>query len=188
MSSLLTLRNALKARKPHFVRQKAHSYKKIGLTWRRPRGLHSKLRLGWKGHPRPVEQGWRSPQEVRSLSREGLVEKIVYSPSDLDMIRKDREGIIIGSTVGAKKRKEILKKAVELKIKVLNIKDPAACMKAIDEKMARRKEDRKKDIKAKEAKKKEAAPKKDLSETVEEEQRKIEEKKEKDKLLTKKVM
>ncbi|MCD6106274.1 MAG: 50S ribosomal protein L32e, partial [Thermoplasmata archaeon] len=41
---LLELRNRLNRKRPEFRRQEWFRYKRLGEKWRRPRGLHSKMR------------------------------------------------------------------------------------------------------------------------------------------------
>lgn len=64
--------------------------------------------------------GYRAPKELRYLHPSGFKEVLVYNVDDLQKIDASKEAVKIAHTVGKKKRSEILKKAEELKIKVLN--------------------------------------------------------------------
>ncbi len=120
LKRLLKVRRRLKARKPEFRRYEAH--KKLRLrdkSWRRPRGLHNKLREKRAGR-KPVMVGFGSPAKVRGLHPSGFEEVLVYNPSDLEKIDPKRQAARIASCVGLKKRLAIEEKAKELNITILN--------------------------------------------------------------------
>ena len=83
----------------------------------------------------------------------------------------------------------IVKKAVEDKITILNLKDPEAFLKQKQEELQKKKEEKQKKLEEKSKKQKEKekkakeAKKEDLAEKLTEEEKKDEEKKEKDKVL-----
>lgn len=64
--------------------------------------------------------GYKAPRELRFLHPSGLKEVLVHSLKELEGIKPEREVARIAARVGKKKRQEILKRAEELKIKVLN--------------------------------------------------------------------
>ncbi|NOZ81575.1 MAG: 50S ribosomal protein L32e [Candidatus Micrarchaeota archaeon] len=118
--NLLKIRKILKSRKPKFLRQNWFRLKRLGEKWRRPKGRHSKLRRSFKAKGFKPDPGYGSPREVRGLHPCGLKEVLVFRPQDLEKINPEKECARISAKVGKKKRMEILKKAEELKIKVLN--------------------------------------------------------------------
>ncbi len=190
MKELLELRRKMKARKPNFVREDSHKKKKLRKSgWRRPKGLHSKIRHQFKGHIRAACMGFRSPNAVRGLSRTGLIQVVVRNVSELKKINPKTEGVIIGN-IGLRKRVEIVKEAQILKIMILNLKDSNKFLddvkKKFEEKKKKKEEEKKKEEK-KEAKveEKKKEEKKEAKEEVTEEDKKKEEKEEKDKVLTK---
>ncbi len=117
---LLELRKEIAKRRPEFVRQESWRYKRVKPNWRRPRGIDSKMRMEVKGWPKRVKVGYRGPKKVRGLHPSGYKEVLIHNPKELEGINPEVEAIRIAHTVGAKKRKEILEKAKELGIKVLN--------------------------------------------------------------------
>ena len=119
----LKLREALKHKRPDFVRQESWRYKRIKENWRRPRGLDSKMRRKIKGWPKCPEVGYRGPKAARGLHPSGYEEILVYNPNDLDKVDPEKQAIRIAHTVGIKKRMEIIAKATSKKIRILNPKE-----------------------------------------------------------------
>lgn len=116
----LEKRKIRKEKEPEFLRQEWFRYKRLGEKWRRPKGLHSKMRKGLKYRPPRVKIGYRGPRLARGLHPSGFEEILVYRVEDLQNINPDLQAVRIGRTVGVKKRIEIVKKADELGIRVLN--------------------------------------------------------------------
>ena len=123
--------------------------------------------------------GYSSPRAVRGFTRLGLKPFIVKTLKDLNKIKD--EIIIIGKTVGLKKKIQLLEKIKQLKLKVENVKDVDKFIKEAKENLEKRKLKRKEKKKAKETKKvekpKEEKPKK--QETEKEKEKKAKEKKRK---------
>jgi large subunit ribosomal protein L32e len=109
-----------KRRKPPFKRQNSRRYVRVKDSWRRPKGKGSKMRIGDKSHPKGVKIGYKSARRSRGLHPSGLEEVLIHRPEDLDSIDPDSQAARIGHTVGARKRTEIVEKAREQKIRILN--------------------------------------------------------------------
>lgn len=116
----LKLREEIASRRPKFVRQESWRYKRVKPSWRKPKGIDSKMRLRVKGWPKIVKVGYRGPAAARGLHPSGFRDILVYNASDLERLDPETDAARIASTVGARKRMEILVKAKELGIKVLN--------------------------------------------------------------------
>ena len=110
----------LKARKPKFVRQESWRYARIEDSWRRPKGVTSKMRIGLRGWPRRVSVGYKNPESLRYLHPSTFVEVMVHNPKDLEGLDPEKHAIRIGHTVGEKKRVTIMDRAQGLGMKVLN--------------------------------------------------------------------
>jgi large subunit ribosomal protein L32e len=117
---LLAKKNESSRKRHEFKRQEWFRYLKLGESWRKPRGKHSKLREHQARRPGVVDAGYRGPRLVRGLHPSGFKEVMVYNVKDLESVNPQREAARIGSAVGAKKREEIIVKADELSIRVLN--------------------------------------------------------------------
>ena len=106
-------------KKPKFLRKDWHKKIRLGSSskkvrkWRAAKGRHNKIRLGRKGHSRRPKIGWSLGSR-----REGVGGRLVMNVKELGGVDK-KIGVVIGS-VGARKRKEIIAKANEMGIKVLN--------------------------------------------------------------------
>ena len=107
-------------KKPKFSRQSSRAYKRLGEKWRKPRGLHSKLRRREKSKGKWPSASYGSSKEFRSLHPSGFAEILIFNMKDLERLNPEKNVAKIASVVGKKKRIEIAKKAEEMKIKVLN--------------------------------------------------------------------
>lgn len=116
----LKLRLKIKRKKPDFTRKRAGIYPRLGFKWRAPKGGHSKMRVRKKEAGNLPKSGYGSPRAVEGLHPSGFEEFLVHSPKDVEKINPEKQACRISATVGKKKKLEIMKKAEELKIKVLN--------------------------------------------------------------------
>ena len=116
----LSKRNAANRKRPAFKRQNWFRYKRLGQKWRKPRGMHSKMRTRRKYRPPMASISYRGPAAARGLHPSGFAEVVVHRPADLEAIDPQREAARIAATVGDRKREVIEARAAELKIRVLN--------------------------------------------------------------------
>ncbi|MBI4449127.1 50S ribosomal protein L32e [Candidatus Woesearchaeota archaeon] len=137
MNKLLALRAALKTRKPHFARQDSHKKKRVTKAWRRPRGVHSKQRHNKWSYPKRISIGYKSPVEVRGLHPSGLKPVLVHNVLGLKGIDAKTQGIIIASSVGTRKRADIIKNAGA--IHILNLKNTTQYLTEVAKSLAERK-------------------------------------------------
>lgn len=187
----LELRKILKGKKPKFIKQDAHKKKRLDKKWKRPRGLHSKIRLCKKGYRRGVTKGWGSPGVAKGLDKNGMIPVVVSNVAELSKINGKTESALI-SNVGQKKRAEILRKAKELKLIISNVNDIGKELEKIDAFVKERKDRKTKraerKVKSEEKKKTKEKKGESIDKKLEEteEEKKTREKKEMDKVLTKK--
>jgi len=117
---LVALREKVKAKKPDFVRQESWRYVRVKESWRKPRGMDSKMRLQKKGWPPIVKVGYRGPSKARGLHPSGFQEVLVHNVEELEQLNPATQAARIARTVGLKKKLEIMERARELGIYVLN--------------------------------------------------------------------
>lgn len=117
----LAKRALISGRRPAFKRQEWFRYAKFkDSTWRKPKGIHSKMKRRLKRRGPIVDIGFRGPASVRGLHPTGFEEVLVYNVDNLDKIDPKKQAIRIGGTVGTKKRMAIEDRADELGIRILN--------------------------------------------------------------------
>lgn len=120
---LLRVRTRQKSKKPEFNFHDSHKKKRLGTSWRKPRGLHNKLRQQVAAKGKLVRPGYGSPKAVRGYHPCGLPEVLVNNVAELEKAKGF--AVRIAAAVGKKKRLDIEAKASEAGLKVLNAKGGA---------------------------------------------------------------
>ncbi len=87
------------------------------VKWRVPRGKDLDKT---KQYGRTPKSGYRTPKKIRGIHPSGYREILVHNASQLAGIKVETTAVRVGARVGRRKKNEIVKKANELKIKVLN--------------------------------------------------------------------
>ncbi|MCC7553461.1 MAG: 50S ribosomal protein L32e [Methanobacteriaceae archaeon] len=103
-----------------FKRQEYSRYKKLGIKWRRPRGKTSKMRRYEAGKPDMPSIGYRTPKENRGLHPSGFKDVLVHNMKELEDMDPSTEAGRISASIGKRKKELMLKKALNLGIKILN--------------------------------------------------------------------
>jgi len=161
MENLLKLKAQQKKKKPKFARQEAHVRKRLGFAWRRPKGIHSKMREKRVGKHAQVRAGYRTLRKVRGLHKTGLTQVLVSNLSQLEKLNKETQIAIFSATIGSKKKQIMLKQAIESGIKIANIKNPKKAIEKIEAELKKRKEAKKARAEKKKAAEKKTKPKKE---------------------------
>lgn len=117
---LLKLRAKKNRKRPKFIRAEFHRLKRLQTSWRRPRGIDSKMRKKLKGKRKRPSTGYRNPQLVKGLHPSGKEVVKVFNIFDLDDVDTANQIIQIGSTVGSRKRISIINLAEEKDIHIIN--------------------------------------------------------------------
>ena len=107
-------------KKPTFKRQEYWKYKKLGDSYRRPRGKLSKRRRYQARKPAMARVGFRCPKATRGLHPSGYRDILVENVDQIKALNPETDAARIGATVGKRKRQLIIAKAQEMGVKVLN--------------------------------------------------------------------
>lgn len=147
---------------PKFRRQDFRKMERIKNNpgWRRPKGRFSKVLRKMRGYAARPNKGYRTPKAIRGLHPCWMKIVEVSNINQLSKIDLKTEAVRI-TRVGLKKKTEIMKKAAEMKIKVLNTKDIKEYLSNVEKLLKERKEARKKFFAEKETKKKKKEKKKE---------------------------
>ncbi|MGC8935869.1 MAG: 50S ribosomal protein L32e [Candidatus Methanomethylicaceae archaeon] len=122
LSRALKIREKISQKRPDFIRQEANRFPRLGEKWRSCTGIRSKMRLKKKGRAAIVEPGYRGPTMARGLHPSGKREVLVYNVEDLEKVNPSTDVIRIASSVGKRKRLEIIKKSKTIGVSVVNIR------------------------------------------------------------------
>jgi len=120
-SNALKFRASQKKKQPAFRRQEWYRYRRLARSsWRKPKGMHSSMRLNRKYRPPMARVGYRKISSARDLHPSGFQEVMVHKASDLEGLDPERQAVRIGATVGNRKRIHIHERANDLGLRVLN--------------------------------------------------------------------
>ncbi len=123
----LELREKSVSNKPDFVRPESWRYVRLQTNWRKPKGVDNHQRKQKsRGRPGIVKVGYGSPKIARGLHPSGYTDNLIFNTSDIEKFNPKTDGLRIGHSVGTKKRKEIIVKAIEKKFKVFNARVSAS--------------------------------------------------------------
>jgi large subunit ribosomal protein L32e len=117
---LLRIAKAKKKKQPKFRHEQAHRWKRVSDSWRKLRGIDSATREKRKGRIAMVSAGYRKPKAIRGMHPSRYKEVYVHRPADIEGLDPDIHAIRISSTVGLRKRQEIIQKADAMLLRVLN--------------------------------------------------------------------
>lgn len=154
---------------PKFRRQDFRKMERIKNNpgWRKPKGRFSKVLRRMRGYAARPGKGYRTPKAIRGLHPCWMKIVEVSNVNQLSKVNVKTEAVRI-TKVGLKKRVDIMKKAAEMKIKVLNTKDIKEYLSNVEKLLKERKDARKKFFADKEARKKKKEKKKEEKKAKEE--------------------
>jgi large subunit ribosomal protein L32e len=131
---LLETRSLVKKRKPTYKRTQHHQFAKFknDVKWRRPKGMGNKDRRNRKGHIGTLKVGYGSPSAIRGANKQGLFEVMINRVEDLELVDSKTQIGVISTTVGGRKKVDILKAAQAKKMNLANIKDIATSLSSLE--------------------------------------------------------
>ena len=110
----------VRKRKPSFVRKDSNKYN-FRAKWRKPRGLHNKMRLKRSGHGVRPSVGYGVPKEIYGLHRSGLAIVNVSCLKDVEGLDPKKQGLMLSSCLGLRKKVMLLSKIKNFR--VFNVKN-----------------------------------------------------------------
>ncbi|MHA2058079.1 MAG: 50S ribosomal protein L32e [Candidatus Thorarchaeota archaeon] len=117
---ILKIAKQKKKRMPKFRHEQAHRWIRVSDSWRKLRGIDSATREKRKGRIAMVSSGYRTPKAVRNLHPSLFVEVRIHRASELEELDPEVHAVRIASTVGFRKRQEIIAVADAKLLRVLN--------------------------------------------------------------------
>ena len=120
MPSPADKRKIVKKRTKKFPRFQADRFKRMNPAWRKPRGIDGRVRRRFKGSTLCPKIGYGSDKKTRFRLKSGFYKFLVRCPADLEMLlmHNEKYAVEIAHNVGAKKRKEIVERADQLRLYV----------------------------------------------------------------------
>ncbi|OMJ24720.1 60S ribosomal protein L32 [Smittium culicis] len=114
--------NIVKKRTGKFVRVHSDRYLRLKESWRKPKGIDSRTRRRFKGTRPQPKIGFGSNKISKFLLPNGFRLHTINNAKDLEsMLMLNRTYCVeIAGTVSSRKRIELIKRAKELNIKVIN--------------------------------------------------------------------
>ena len=122
VKQLLKLRDEVRQNRPKFLRQESWRYIRVRKPWRKPKGTDSRMRLRKKGWPSLVKIGYGGPAKARGLHPSGFNDILVFTKKELEILNPETDAVRLSAGLGARKRREIVDRANELGLKILNLR------------------------------------------------------------------
>lgn len=187
LNTLLEVKKIANKKRPNFMREGSQNSKKIGKKWRRPKGLHSKMRHEFAGHRAKVRIGYGSPVKLRHFDKEGKILVHIENIKQLENFDAKIHKLILSSKIGQKKKILIFEKAEEKGFKFQYYKDPKKIIEEFKKQIKTKKDKKEAKEKIKKEKKTKTSEKKtELEEKVlTAEDKRKEDHKEMEKIITK---
>jgi len=113
----------VKKRTKSFERHQYQHFKRIGRSsWRKSKGIDSRVRRRFKGTIPQPEIGYGSDKKTRNLLPNGFYKFVVHNAKELEMLLMHNRKYCaeIAHSVSTKGRKQIVERAEQLHIKVTN--------------------------------------------------------------------
>ncbi len=103
---------------PQFKRQNRTQKARVKASWRKPRGIDNKLRIMNKAAGSIPRIGYQGARKTRHHHPSGKPEVLVHTEKQLSGL--SGVAVRLGGSLGKKKYEALKKKAVELKLHVVN--------------------------------------------------------------------
>jgi len=97
---------------------------KLSPSWRRPRGIDSRVRRRFRGSKLMPKVGYRTDKATRFMRKSGFKTFLITNLQDLELLLMNNRSFCgeIASNLSARKRAEIVRRAAELNVRLTNAK------------------------------------------------------------------
>eukprot|EP01126_Amoeba_proteus_P031988 TRINITY_DN3127_c0_g1_i2.p1 TRINITY_DN3127_c0_g1~~TRINITY_DN3127_c0_g1_i2.p1 ORF type:complete len:155 (+),score=20.36 TRINITY_DN3127_c0_g1_i2:72-467(+) len=115
-------KSIVKKKRTPFIRHHAERHKRLGMTWRSPKGIDNRMRRRFKGTRPNVKIGYGSDKKTKFLRPNHFYTFVVHNPAELEVLlmHNKTHAAEIAHAVSFKTRKAIIQRASQLDIKVTN--------------------------------------------------------------------
>eukprot|EP00070_Physeter_catodon_P015626 XP_023973704.1 60S ribosomal protein L32-like [Physeter catodon] len=117
-------RKIIKKRTKRFPRFQSDRFKRLDASWRKPKGIDCRVRRKFKGTNTMPNIGYGSNKKTRHMLPNGFYKFVVSNPKDVELLlmHNRKFAVEIAHSVSSRKRREILERAQQLNLLVLNKK------------------------------------------------------------------
>merc|ERR1712129_285803 len=112
----------VKKRTKKFTRHQSDRYDKLKRNWRRPKGFGNRVRRKFKGMSKMPNIGYGSAASTRHMLPSGFKKVLVHNLKELEVLMMTNKTYCaeIARGVSAKNRKNLVERAQQLAIRVIN--------------------------------------------------------------------
>ncbi|KAI9491855.1 50S ribosomal protein L32 [Zychaea mexicana] len=112
----------VKKRTAKFKRHQSDRFARVGESWRKPKGIDGPVRRRFKGQIPMPKIGYGSAKKTRHMLPNGFLKFTVSNVKELELLLMHNRTYAaeVAHNVSSKKRVEILERAAQLNVKVVN--------------------------------------------------------------------
>ena len=111
-----------KKRTKTFDRYESDDHHRLDRSWRRPHGIDNPMRRRFRGQRSCAKIGFGSDKRTRHLLKSGFRKFLITNLKDLEILLTNNRNFAgeIAHNISARKRVQIVKRAVELNVRLTN--------------------------------------------------------------------
>merc|ERR1711953_1560471 len=124
MAQSVSTAKIVRKRNKRFIRHQADRFMRVDASWRKPRGIDSRVRRRFKGQyiMPSIGYGTKAADRHRCKDQKNFKKFVVNNVAELEVLMMNNRVLCaeIGHAVSAKKRKTIVERAEQLDVHVTN--------------------------------------------------------------------
>jgi large subunit ribosomal protein L32e len=131
---ILQVKATIKSKRPLFRRASAvHTLRVSRTGYRRPKGLHNKIKDNRKGHATTIKSGYGYPRDTRGCNAQGKEIVLIRTLDELKNYKPSEIAVILDASLGAKKKEVIVAYMLEHKYVSQTVYDLVSLHKKLQE-------------------------------------------------------